>query len=107
MGPPRPPPRPRNDWATRDTIGSGYPLPWQGPVLVPWMPFGVSSGTASGYKSPKCWACWPAAQPLRGPAGLLKEVLLIERAGTKVLGWHVVQCTAHAIPEAGSQVGEV
>ena len=39
---------------------------------------------------------------LRGPEkGLLKEILLIEGAGTKVLG------RPHALPEAGGQVGEV
>ena len=30
-------------------------------------------------------ACWPVHVPLRGPPGLLKRVLLIEGAGTKVL----------------------
>ena len=39
---------------------------------------------------------------LRGPEkGLLKEILLIEGAGTKVLG------RPHVLPEAGGQVGVV
>ena len=41
-------------------------------------------GKASGYKRPEVLGV-PAAQPLRGPSGLLKGVLLIEHAGTRVL----------------------
>ena len=55
-----------------------------------------------GTKGPKCWACWPAAQPLRGPAGLLKGVLLTERAGTKVLN-----CVGIHTAEAGGLLGAV
>ena len=33
---------------------------------------------------------------LRGPSGLLEEILLIEGAGTAVLRRRVVQCTDHA-----------
>lgn len=53
---------------------------------------GASSGGAwglqyhRGTKSPKCWACWPAAQPLQGLLGLLKGVLLTEHWQVLVLG---------------------
>ena len=40
---------------------------------------------------------------MRGPSGLLKRVLLIEVAGTEVLGLRGVATQ----PEAGGQVGEV
>ena len=56
-----------------------------------------------GTKSPKCWACWPAAQPLRGPSGLLKGVLLIEHAGTKALE----PCGVSIGLEASGQLGVV
>ena len=59
----------------------------------------VGESLHRGTKDPKCWVCWPAAQPLRGPSGLLKGVLLTERAGTKVLA--VVGCP---FSEAGGQV---
>ena len=55
----------------------------------------------------KCWACWPAAPPTRGPtAGLLKLVLLNERAGNEILG--CVGPTPWVIhpAEVGGQVGE-
>ena len=54
----------------------------------------------SGYKKPKVLG-GAAAPLLRGPFGLLEEVLLIGGAGTKVL----LRCSA--LLEAGGQVGEV
>ena len=48
-------------------------------------------------------ACWPERAPLRGPLGLLKRVLLIEVAGTEVLGLRGVVTQS----EASGQVGEV
>ena len=47
--------------------------------------------------------CWPEHAPLRGPSGLLKRVLLIEVAGTEVLGLRGVVTQS----EASGQVGEV
>merc|ERR1712187_17562 len=84
------------------TICRGCPWQWQGPVLVSRMPWGLAWAKRRGMKSPKCWACWPAAQPLRGPWGLLKGVLLTERAGTKVLS-----CVGIHTAEAGGQLGVV
>ena len=48
-------------------------------------------------------ACWPERAPLRGPLGLLKRVLLIEVAGTEVLGLRGVVTQS----DASGPVGEV
>ena len=52
-----------------------------------------------GTNNPKCWVCWPAAQPLRGPSANPDGVLLTERAGTKVLA-----VVGFLLSEAGGQV---
>ena len=57
---------------------------------------GIQKAQSAGW-------CWPVAPPLRGPLGLLEEVLLIEGAGAKVLGLRGFSIQL----EAGGQVGEV
>ena len=46
---------------------------------------GDTWGLCRGTKGPKCWACRPAAQLLRGPSGFLKAVLLNERRQVQIL----------------------
>ena len=46
------------------------------------MPWGNRVGKASGYKKREVLGVLPAEQPLRGPPGLFKGVLLTEHAGT-------------------------
>ena len=95
-----PPPRkggPRIDWAARGKPGltarngSRYLIHLGGHPGLPTSQSQELRGGGKhfghqrrGTKNPKCWVCWPAAQPLRQlRAG--KKVLLIERAGTEVL----------------------
>ena len=58
----------------RSSMLAGFPVP------------GSRGSSGSGYqKAQSAGWCWPAAPLLRGPPGLLEEVLLIEVAGTEVL----------------------
>ena len=65
-------------WVTIAVAGAGADA-----RLVRGGVLGISVGVE---KARSAGCCWPAAPPLRGPTRLLKGVLLIERAGTKVLG---------------------
>ena len=87
-----------------DTRGT---QPWvtiaglKGAGAVVWDVLGdIRLSTASGYKKPEVLG---GAGSLRHRpceahcVGLLKGMLLSERAGVKVLVQHVVQCTDHAV----------
>ena len=65
------------------------------------MCIGVEKAQSAG------WCCGLRHPSLRGPPGLLKEVLLIERAGFKSLGGVWLYSVQITLPGAGGQVGEV
>ena len=70
---------------------------------------GARQGICVGVEKAQSAGCYcgPRHPSLRGPPGLLKEVLLIERAGFKSLGGVWLYSVQITLPGAGGQVGEV
>ena len=102
--------RPRTDWVTRGNPGCGHPWLGKGAGASSWGAewWHCHHVAASiwnlhrGTKNPKCWVCWPAAQALRRPPGLLKECSSLSLQELK----SSCCCGFSIQPEASGQLGE-